>query len=153
MDLFTVFAAENLVAFIMLGSVFVIVFSGEKRIKLVYLLAVALPLGYALARLAGLFFIHNQPFAIEGFEPLVPHAVDNAFPSDHTVISGVFALTAFLANRRIGLVLWTLTLLVGVARVSAGLHYPVDIIVGALLALVAVFIAHKVVLSVVGRHP
>jgi len=152
MDPFTIFAAEKLVAFIMLGSVAVITFAGERRIKLIYILMVALPLGYALARLAGLLFSHNQPFAVDGFEPLIPHAVDNSFPSDHTVISGVFSLTAFLANRHIGLVLWALTLLVGAARVSAGLHYPVDIVVGVLLALVAVFVAHKAVLWVVGRH-
>lgn len=111
--------------------------------RLVYTLAVALPLGYALARLAGLFFAHQQPFAEQGFEPLIPHAIDNSFPSDHVLIGGVFASVAFLADRRVGLLLWVLTLLVGLCRMLAGLHYGVDIMAAAVLALGAVWASHR----------
>ena len=149
---FIIFGAKYLVAVIMLCGAITLAFAGERRRRFTYILAVALPLGYALARLAGLFFAHNQPFAVEGFEPLVPHAVDNSFPSDHVLIGGVFASLAFLADRKVGLVLWALTLLVGLSRMLAGLHWGVDIAAAALLALVAVFVAHKVVLWVGGRQ-
>jgi len=149
---FIIFGAKYLVAAIMLCGAVALAFAGERRRRFTYVLAIALPLGYALARLAGLFFAHNQPFAVEGFEPLVPHAVDNSFPSDHVLIGGVFASLAFLADRKVGLVLWALTLLVGLSRMLAGLHWGVDIAAAALLALVAVFVAHKVVLWVGGRQ-
>lgn len=127
----------------MLGGALVLARAPELRMRLVYTLAVALPLGYALARLAGLFFAHQQPFAEQGFEPLIPHAIDNSFPSDHVLIGGVFASVAFLADRRVGLLLWVLTLLVGLCRMLAGLHYGVDIMAAAVLALGAVWASHR----------
>ena len=147
-----IFGAKYLVAAIMLCGAVTLAFAGERRRRLTYVLAIALPLGYALARLAGLFFAHNQPFAVDGFEPLIPHNIDNSFPSDHVLIGGVFASVALLADRRVGLVLWALTLLVGFARMLAGLHYGVDVLAAAVLALGSVFLAHKAVLWVGGRQ-
>ena len=147
-----IFGAKYAVAVVMLGGTVTLAFAGERRRRLTYVLAIALPLGYALARVAGLFFAHNQPFAVEGFEPLIPHAVDNSFPSDHVVLGGIFASLAFLADHRVGLVLWAFTLLVGLSRMLAGLHYGIDILAAALLALCAVFVARKVVLWVGGRQ-
>ena len=147
-----IFSAKYAVAVVMLGGAVTLAFAGERRRRLTYVLAIALPLGYALARVAGLFFAHNQPFAVEGFEPLIPHAIDNSFPSDHVLIGGVFASLTFLADHRVGLVLWAFTLLVGLSRMLAGLHYGVDVLAAALLALGAVFVARKVVLWVGGRQ-
>ena len=149
---FIVFDAKYLVAVVLLGGAVTLAFAGEQRRQFTYVLAIALPLGYALARLAGLFFAHNQPFAVEGFEPLIPHAVDNSFPSDHVALGGVFASVAFLADRRVGLALWALTLLVGLSRVLAGLHWGVDVFAAAVLALGVVFAARKAVLWVGGRQ-
>src|SRR3989344_2632702 len=146
-----IFSAKYLVALIMVGGAVTLAFTGERRRRLTYVLAVALPLGYALARLAGLFFGHQQPFATEGFEPLIPHEIDNSFPSDHVALAGVFASVAFLADRRVGLVLWALTLLVGLARMLSGLHYGLDVLVGAVLGLAAVWVARSILDKVVPR--
>jgi len=142
MDTLIVFGAKYLIVLVALVGVVAIVWRAEGRRRLIILLAVALPLGYALARLAGLLYSHQQPFAAEWFEPLVAHAVDNAFPSDHTLVSGIFASVAFFADRRVGLALWGFTLCIGAARVVAGLHYPLDIAASALLAVSAVCVAH-----------
>jgi len=148
-----IFGAKYLIHIVVLGGAVAIAMVGERRKRLTWTLAIALPLGLALARLAGLFFSHHQPFAVEGFEPLVWHDVDNAFPSDHVAVGGVFASVAFLADRRIGLVLWAFALLVGLARMLAGVHYGVDVLAAAILALVAVFVAYKAALWVEGRQP
>src|SRR3989344_9511621 len=86
-----VFGAKYLVAPVIVSAAIVLSRNKERRKHLTWTLAVALPLGYTLARLAGIFFAHNQPFAVEGLEPLVPHAVDNSFPSDHVLIGGIFS--------------------------------------------------------------
>src|SRR3989344_3320827 len=125
---FIIFVAKYLIAAIAGAAAAVVVADKERRIKIVYAALIALPLGYALARLAGLFFAHNQPFAVEGFEPLIPHAIDNSFPSDHVVLGGIFASLAFLVDRKVGLVLWAFTLLVGLSRMLAWLHYGVDVL-------------------------
>ena len=144
MTLFTVFAAQYLIYVIALCGALAVGWGVHRgRRELLWILALALPLGYMLTRLAGLFYFHYQPFAELEFEPLVPHAIDNSFLSDHTVIAGVFASVAFLADRRAGLLLWALTLLVGAGRVAAGLHWPIDIVASCALALLAVAAAER----------
>lgn len=143
MDAFIIFCATYLVGAIVLGSAVVLALRPARRRHLLWLLAVALPVGYALARVLGWLFPHAQPFYIEGFEPLLPHSVDNAFPSDHMLVGGVLASVAWVADARAGVVLWALALLVGVARVAAGLHYWYDIVVAAVLAAAVVGVIHR----------
>lgn len=142
MTAFIIFAAKYLVVLIGLGAAASLLFAAERR-KLLYTLLLALPIGYALARLLGIFVSHEQPFAAEGFEPIIPHAINNSFPSDHMLMAGIFASVAFLNNRLFGLLCWSLALLVGAARVAAGLHYPVDIAASIVLAVCAVWAARQ----------
>lgn len=104
--------------------------------------AVALLLAYGLAALAGALYSHPQPFAVYGFEPLIAHAVDNSFPSHHTLAFSVLAMVVYLRYRRAGLLLWGLAGLVGVLRVAAGLHWPVDIVAAAALGAIAAALVH-----------
>ncbi len=94
---------------------------------------VALPLAYALARLAGMFVSHQQPFAAQDFAPLILHEVDNSFPSDHSAIAGALAGIASLYNRSLGIMLWVLAVAVAAGRVLSGLHYPMDAVAGLML--------------------
>ncbi len=139
-----IFGAQYLVGGVIAGTLATIFYSKELRFKLSLVLLVALPLGYVLARVLGMLYSHYQPFAELGFTPLVPHEVDNSFPSDHTLIAGIFASVAYLADKRFGLVMWVLALLMGLSRMIAGLHYGIDIAVGAVLAVVAVWVAYRV---------
>jgi undecaprenyl-diphosphatase len=96
---------------------------------------------------AGLGFVlehvlaRPRPFVELGVQPLLPHAPDSSFPSDHTLV-GV-ALVGALAVRvpRIGGWLLAWALVVGFARVAAGLHFPTDIAGSTVMALVLDFAA------------
>ena len=94
-----------------------------------------------------------RPFVALGIQPLVPHAADSSFPSDHTLI-GV-ALVGALAWRvpRLGLWLLGWALLVGLARVTAALHYPSDILGSAVLALVLDGLALRAAATIAPRLP
>lgn len=151
MTLLIVFCAKYLIYIIALGATAAVLVSPHRQ-RLALAAVIALPAAYALARLAGFFFSHPQPFVAEHFEPLVAHVVDNSFPSDHTAIAGVFASVAFLADKRAGLVLWALTLLVGFARVAAGLHYTVDIAASVAIALLAVWAVYHAARVVRAQH-
>lgn len=143
MDALIIFCATYLIYAIALGALVYGVLSPKaERLEFFAALLMALPLAYALARVLGFLYTHPQPFAIEGYEPLVPHEVDNAFPSDHAALSAVFAgLTAFY-RRGAGLVLWLMALGVGVGRVLIGFHYPLDIAAGFLAGAAAAAAAY-----------
>ena len=104
----------------------------------------SLIIGFLLARFAGLFYSHLQPFAIDGFEPIIYHAPDNSFPSDHLVIGGALASFLFTVNKKSGLVAFILALGVALGRVMGGIHYPIDVIAGLAIGVLAAIILKKI---------
>jgi undecaprenyl-diphosphatase len=85
----------------------------------------------AIAHLASLTIDHPRPFMIGLAPNILAHAADSSFPSDHATT--FFALAFAFARRPVsalpGLawVLGALGLVVGLARVALGLHFPLDI--------------------------
>jgi undecaprenyl-diphosphatase len=63
----------------------------------------------------------------------IKHAADYGFPSDHT--SGAFAIAValLLRHRLSGVVALVVAVLIGVGRVMVGVHYPTDVLAGAVL--------------------
>jgi len=80
-------------------------------------------------------FSRPRPFVTLELAPLFPHPRDSSFPSDHAFIGFALTLPILWRLPRLGLGLTLWALLVGVARVAAGIHYPTDILGSALIAL------------------
>ncbi len=59
-----------------------------------------------------------------------------SFPSGHTLHSVAFSLILTVYYPMFALFVWPFTLLVAVSRIVLGLHYPSDVIVGALIGAV-----------------
>jgi undecaprenyl-diphosphatase len=77
-----------------------------------------------------------RPFLELGFAPLFPHADDSSFPSDHVLVGMAFVGPLLWRATKAGLVLAAWALVIGFARVAAGVHYPSDVVGSAGLALV-----------------
>jgi undecaprenyl-diphosphatase len=58
---------------------------------------------------------------------------DPSFPSGHAAGSFAFASFLFAKSRRIGLGLFTMACAVAASRVALGVHYPTDVLAGALV--------------------
>jgi undecaprenyl-diphosphatase len=79
----------------------------------------------------------DRPFIVNpAQDPLVGTPLDLSFPSGHaaTSFAGATLLSAFLPRLR--LPLYLLAALVAWSRVYVGVHYPLDIVVGAVLGTV-----------------
>ena len=62
-----------------------------------------------------------------------PGPGDWAFPSNHTVVAFSAAVALLLANRKLGWAALLAAVAMGASRVYVGVHYPHDVIVGALV--------------------
>lgn len=72
------------------------------------------------------------------FTQLIPHSIDASFPSDH--VSGSFAFAAGSwknSDRWVSYSFTTLAILVAVARIYTGVHWPTDVIAGAIVGLLS----------------
>ena len=56
-----------------------------------------------------------------------------AFPSGHTAVAAAIAFAIFFINKKIGYLFMSFALLIGLARIVAGVHFPVDILGGVVL--------------------
>lgn len=72
---------------------------------------------------------------------LLKHNADNSFPSDHATLAGVVAMAAALTWRRWAALFVVLGLLVGLARVFSGVHYPGDVAAGWAIGATSVAVA------------
>jgi len=88
-----------------------------------------------------------RPFEIiEELAALIPHPKDWSFPSGHTTSSvacGILLLKRM--SKMIGLTGMTLAILISVSRVYLGVHYPSDIVAGAVAGVASATVAGKVV--------
>ena len=138
MNTFFIFSAEYLfvLPIFVLGAYFVArTWPAQKRMALF-----AVPAGvltYLLGLIGNYLYYDPRPFVALHFTPLVPHAPDNGFPSDHTLLVSAVAMIGTLWNRRLGMVLWILAILVAIGRVYVGLHHVLDVIASMVFAVIA----------------
>jgi undecaprenyl-diphosphatase len=138
-DFLIVVAAKYLIAVpVLVLLAYVVFLRGKTLWRLIYLSVVSLPVAYVLGRLAGLIYTDPRPFVVGHFEPLIAHAADNGFPSDHTLLAATIAMIVLYINKRVGYVLWLTALVIGLVRVFAGVHHVSDIVASMLIAFVAV---------------
>ncbi len=91
------------------------------------------------------FFPTVRPYLKNGGEVDVFFApTDGAFPSAHTALAFGLAVTVFMHDKRVGWLYLIGALTVGVARVLANVHYPVDILGGAFIGTLTAVIVEKV---------
>lgn len=95
-------------------------------------------IAWGFSQLTSLVINRPRPFVTfsDQIVPLVKHNVDSSFPSDHTVAAFAIAtlLSMFFKRWWVTLILYLLAIGVGLSRVVAGVHYPTDVIAGAILA-------------------
>ena len=79
-----------------------------------------------------------RPFVERGLEAGAAYIDNPGFPSDHALFAMFLALAVWYGsrNRRLGLVLIGLTLVVCLGRVLALVHTPLDVVGGILVACV-----------------
>lgn len=116
--------------------------SPSDRKKVALLALISLPVAFLLSRIAGWLYVNPRPFVVDHFTPLISHVADNGFPSDHTLLISVVAMLFWWSKKNISLLLWALALLVGISRVTVGVHHPIDIIGSMLISICTVVLVH-----------
>lgn len=151
MENLIIFGARYLTAvMIVIAVVYFFRQSRKRKIEMTVFAIVTLPAIYLASRIASLLYFNPRPFVVGppagGFVPLIEHANNNGFPSDHTLLSVAIAMVIFFYNKKLGSLLLLLALLVGTARVLAGVHHALDIFGSFAIAIVVAYLFYKFIL-------
>ena len=96
-------------------------------------------------QLVGFAYFRDRPHvAIEKVQSIIGETLTGkSFPSDHTTVAFALAMTLFLWSPKVGIWFLVIALLIGVARVIAGVHYPTDVLGGIIVGVFFAWVIHK----------
>jgi undecaprenyl-diphosphatase len=101
----------------------------------------AAALGLVINRIIAALYHRDRPFiAHPSAHVFGPHKTDPSMPSDHATAALAIAVAVLLFDTGVGLVFLALAVLIAIGRVIIGEHYPGDVLVSTVVALVAAFV-------------
>ncbi len=113
------------------------------KMILVSLLAGAvsrLVIGWAIKAL----FFRPRPFLTENVKLLYVYGADeSSFPSGHALFYFALSTAIFVYNKKLGIIFYLGTLAIVFSRIFVGIHWPSDILAGALIGILVGWIIAK----------
>lgn len=105
-----------------------------------------------LITVAGALHSDPRPFVDNpALHPLIQHAPDNGFPSDHASAAALIATLVFLRHRWYGALLAIGALAVAWSRVAAHVHHVQDVVAGLVFGGAAAWIGMLIAAALITR--
>ena len=156
LDMIGVFAAEYLIILMVLDVMVhtdIAIYQIVRRRSFARLSAIIVGLRACVAvvgalatnALIGLVWYRPRPFLVlENVHKLITKGAEKSFPSDHATFAFALAFSVFFVYRRWGLAMLVLAVCVAVARIFVGVHYPSDVVAGAIMGLIWALVARTI---------
>ena len=148
LDNFMIFCAEYLIFVLFLIIIFLYFTLKEKHKKnqLIIFAFSSIILAWILNHLISFIYFRPRPFVThEDIFLLVQHTQDKSFPSDHTTIAFALGLNIYLFNKKIGILALVCAFFVAFSRIFSGIHYPLDIFGGIIMASLIIWITQTII--------
>lgn len=146
MDNLVIFCAKYV--FLATGLLVVLLLIKQNRkqqLQFILTLVGAGIIAYALSKILSKLYYDPRPFVTQNITPLIPHATDNGFPSEHTWFTATVASCIYMVNRQYGKAAFGIVIVVGLARVLAHVHSPIDIVAGIAVGIIAAYLAQLLI--------
>src|SRR5699024_10671091 len=79
-----------------------------------------------------------RPYEVKEIDPIIKKETKgNSFPSRHVFAAFVIATTLYFISKHLAILLMIAVFLLAVLRVLGGVHFPRDVIVGAIIGIVS----------------
>jgi len=91
------------------------------------------------------FYHRSRPFISHDIVALINHSDSGSFPSGHMTLFFALSMVVYCYNRKLGWLFFISSAIMGAARVFCGVHYPLDIIGGAIIGIVSAWLVNKLI--------
>ena len=148
------FLASFLIWILFAGLIYLWVIDGRVKREVALHAFLSALIAWGAAELIKSLFPTTRPFVTDNFPPLtLTIPIDGSFPSGHTAASFALATSVWLHNKKLGLFFVIIALTIGVSRVLANVHWPLDIIGGIIVGIVISLIVERLhVFPLVKKH-
>jgi undecaprenyl-diphosphatase len=102
--------------------------------------------------LIGHYFYRDRPFVTHTVLQLIAHPANASFPSDHAIGAFTIATSIWLFRRKEGTVWLLLAACIAFSRVWTGVHYPLDVLAGAGIGILAAVAVHQLFMRSTGAE-
>ncbi|RUT31594.1 undecaprenyl-diphosphatase [Paenibacillus zeisoli] len=116
----------------------------DRNRRMTFEALIAACIGLGISGLIGHFLYRDRPFAAHTVIQLIAHPANASFPSDHALGAFVIASTFWLYRWKEGILWLILGGLIALSRVWTGVHYPSDVIAGAVIGNLVALTVHGV---------
>jgi len=117
-------------------------------------LIVAVFTRFVLAEIMRAFWFRARPFVQLNMQPLINQSpLEASFPSGHATFFFALSTIVYFYNKKMGIWFYIASIFIGLSRIFVGVHWPSDILAGAVLGILVGFVlnylfrnhAHKVI--------
>lgn len=145
-NLIVEFLASFLIYLLFAGLIVLWFIDGKIKKEQVLHALFAAFVAWAVTAIIKIFFPTLRPFRVDSLLLPLTFTIPNdaSFPSGHSAEAFAVAITVWLHDKKIGWIFLVTALVIGMSRVWANVHYPIDIVGGALIGTLVAVIIEKV---------
>jgi undecaprenyl-diphosphatase len=116
----------------------------ERHQRGVMLAGIGVGIANVMVKISNAFYFRPRPFDSIDVELLFYPPTDSSFPANPIAITVAMATGVWMANKRMGAIMYMVAFIYGFSRVYSGVFYPLDILGGALIGLSASYLVYFV---------
>ncbi|HZS93757.1 MAG TPA: phosphatase PAP2 family protein [Chloroflexota bacterium] len=120
-------------------------------VRWVIAVVIMLVLSLVFSRIGAALISDPRPFTQDHVKPLISHAADNGFPSDHALLAAAIVAAVLLIAPMWSIPFIVLGFLVDWARIGAGIHHVEDVVGSSVIVAIALLIALAVATPIADR--
>jgi undecaprenyl-diphosphatase len=148
-DFIIIFFAHYLAYFLSLLLLLYILFNKQTYKQKILFTATTLLAGlfarYDIAETLRYFWHRPRPFVSHHATQLLSES-SYSFPSGHSTFFFALSTVVYLYHKKLGILFYVATIFMTIGRVIAGVHYPSDIVAGAIIGIICGLLTYRYIM-------